>query len=62
MTLVALLMLVLIAVIAWWLITKFITAQPAQNIVLAVVGIILLIVLLQGVGVLGGDTWHLRVR
>lgn len=63
MTIVSLLVLVLIAILAWWLITKFITAQPFQMIVLAIVGIILLIVLLQGVGVLGGtEGWRLHLK
>jgi hypothetical protein len=62
-TLVSLLMLVLIAVLAWWLITKFITAQPLQTIILGIVGVILLLVLLQGVGVLGNaEGWRLHLR
>jgi len=62
MTLVALLMLVLVAVLAWWLITTFIPAGTPRSVVLAIVGVILLLVLLQGVGVLGGESWRLQVK
>jgi hypothetical protein len=62
MTLVALLMLTLVAVLAWWLINSFVPAGMPRTVVLAIVGVILLLVLLQGVGVLGGESWRLRVR
>lgn len=44
---VAIVVLVAFALLAHWLITKFITSEPARTIALMVVGLILLIILLS---------------
>jgi len=63
MTVIGLLLFLLVAVIAYFIITRFITDPGAQKIALIVVGVLLLVVLLGSVLVLGGgESLRLRIR
>jgi hypothetical protein len=55
--LITLLVAVVVAAIVYWIITLIPLPQPFKNIILAILGLILVLWILQTTGVFGGDPW-----
>jgi hypothetical protein len=60
--LVTLLVAVVVAAIVYWIVTLIPLPQPFKNIILAVLGLIFVLWILQATGVFGDTGWGLRHR